>query len=85
MVFLIPQNIVLFFRRKMKDDLPEKNTRKYDIFFKYSEKMVFPKKLHWNMIFTVVLSRKIIFLFDENNKILFFRWKKKDDCFQKNA
>ena len=37
------------------------------------------------MIFTVVLSRKIIFRFDENNIILFFRWKKKDDCFQKNA
>ena len=30
-------------------------------FFKYSEKMVFPKKLHWNMTF-LVLSGKMIFL-----------------------
>ena len=27
----------------MKGDLSEKNARKYDIFFKLSEKMVFPK------------------------------------------
>ena len=31
-------------RRKMKDDLFKKNTRKYDIFFKCSEKMVFSKR-----------------------------------------
>ena len=35
----------------MKDDLSQKNTWKYDIFFKCSEKMVFSKKSHWNMIF----------------------------------
>ena len=29
----------------MRDDLPQKNTSKYDIFFKCSEKMVFPKKI----------------------------------------
>ena len=29
----------------MKDDLSQKNTRKYDIFFKLSEKMVFPKRV----------------------------------------
>ena len=28
----------------MKDDLSQKNTWKYDIFFKLSEKMVFPKR-----------------------------------------
>ena len=28
----------------MKDDLSQKNTRKYDIFFKLSEKMIFPKR-----------------------------------------
>ena len=38
----------------------KKNTWKYDIFFKCPEKMVFPKKSHWNMIF-LVLSGKIVF------------------------
>ena len=38
-----PENMILPFRRKMKDDLSQKNTRKYDIFFKCSEKMVFSK------------------------------------------
>ena len=31
-------------RRKMKDDLFQKNTRKHDIFFRSSEKMVFSKR-----------------------------------------
>ena len=50
MVFLFPENMILFFRRKMKDDLSQKNTWKNDTFFKCSEKMVFPKKLHWNTV-----------------------------------
>ena len=41
------------------------------------EKMVFPKKLRWNMIF-LVLSGKMIFLFPEN-MILHVRRKMKDD------
>ena len=41
--FFFPKNMILPFRRKMKDDLSQKNTRKYDIFFKCSEKMVFSK------------------------------------------
>ena len=45
MIFLFPENIILFFRRKMKDDLSQKNTWKYDIFFKCPKKMVFPKKI----------------------------------------
>ena len=60
----------------MKDDLSQNN------FLKCSEKMVFPKKLHWNMIFLVVLFGKVIFLFPEN-MILFFRRKMKDDLSQK--
>ena len=31
-------------RRKMKDDLSQKNTRKYNIFFKWSKEMVFSKR-----------------------------------------
>ena len=53
MIFLFPENIMLPLRRKMKDDLSQKNnnkktkkkTRKYDIFFKRSEKMVFSKRV----------------------------------------
>ena len=41
------------------------------------EKMVFPKKLRWNMIFLVLLG-KMIFIFPEN-MILHVRWKMKDD------
>ena len=66
----------------MKEDLSQKNTRKYDIFFKCSEKMVFLKNSHWNITFLAVLSGKIIFLFLEN-MILFFRRKSKDHLSQK--
>ena len=31
-------------KRKMKDDLSQKSTRKYDIFFKRSEKIIFSKR-----------------------------------------
>ena len=82
MVFLSPENNILFLRQKMKDDLSQKNTWKYDIFFKCSEKMIFPKKSHWNMISLVVLSGKMIFHFTENT-ILFFRRKMKDNLSQK--
>ena len=44
----------------MKDDLSQKNTWKYDIFFRCSEKMVFSKKLQRHMTF-LVLSGKMVF------------------------
>ena len=44
MIFLFPENMILYLRRKMKNDLSQKNSRKYDIFFKPSEKMVFQKR-----------------------------------------
>ena len=44
MIFLFPENMILPFRWKMKDDVSEKNTLKYDIFFKCSEKMVLSKE-----------------------------------------
>ena len=67
----------------MKDDVCQKNTWKY-IFFKCSEKMVFPKKSHWNKIFIVVLSGKMIVLFPKY-MILFFRHKMEDDLSQKDT
>ena len=54
------------------------------IIFSFSrrpEKVVFPKKSNWNIIF-LVLSGKIIFLFPEN-MILHLRRKMKDDLSQK--
>ena len=42
---LFPENMILSFRRKIKDDIFSKNIWKYDIFFKCSKKIVFPKKI----------------------------------------
>ena len=76
MIFLFPENMILFFRHKRKDDLSQKNTWKYDIFFKCSERMVFPKVSRLNMIFFVI-SGKIVFRF--YRKYIFSsggKWKK---------
>ena len=35
MIFIFPENIILFLRLKMKDILSQKNTWKYDIFCIY--------------------------------------------------
>ena len=69
MTSLFPQNMIQFFKWKMKDDLSPKNTRKYGIFCKYSEKMGFPKKLYWNMVF-LVLSEKITYFSQKYDLIL---------------
>ena len=81
MIFPFPEYMNLFFGRKMKDDLSEINPLRYDIFCKWSGKMVFPKTLHWDMIF-LVLWGKMIFLFP-GNIILFLRRKMKDHISQK--
>ena len=41
MIFLFLENMILFFRRKMKDDLSQKNTWKYYTFFKYPKRWSF--------------------------------------------
>ena len=69
-MFLFPENIILFFRQKMKEDLCGKNILKYDIFCKFPEKVIFPKKLMWNNIF-LQLSGKMTFL-SPGNMMLFF-------------
>ena len=56
-------------------------TENHTFFSRRPEKMVFPKKSCWNMIF-LVLSGKMIFLFPEN-MILPPRRKMKDDISQK--
>ena len=77
MIFLFPENMILFFRHKRKGDIFQKNTWKYDIFFKCSEKMVFPKNSSQNMIFFVI-SGKIVFLFSKKYDIFSLggKWKK---------
>ena len=59
----------------MKDDLSPKTTWKYDIFFKCSEKMVFPKKLH-------CITWKDSNFFTQKYYIFFFGWKIKNDFSQ---
>ena len=71
MIFLFPENMILHLRRKMKDDLSQKNTRKYDIFFKLSEKMVFPKRAVPAHDLSCIIWKDGIF-FPEN--IIFFPW-----------
>ena len=62
----------------MKGDLSQKNIWKYDIFFRCSGKMVFSKKLHWNMIFFVLSGKMVFFL----KTYFFFGRKIKDDWSQ---
>ena len=51
MIFLFSENMILFYRRKMKDDLSQKKIHgniiySYYKYYKCSEKVVFPKNLH---------------------------------------
>ena len=77
MIFLFTKNMILFFRQKMKDGITQKNTWKYHIFFKCSEKMIFPKKPLWNMIFLVLSGKIVFFHWTENERWSFPRntWK----------
>ena len=54
----------------MKDDLSEKKTWKHDIFLKCSEKIIFPKKSDWNMIFLIVLSGKMTLSFSQKYDLI---------------
>ena len=76
MVFIFPENMILFFRHKRKDDFSQKNTWKYDVFFKCSQKMIFPKNSHLNKIFFVI-SEKMVFPFSRKYKSLYLdgKWK----------
>ena len=88
MIILFPQNMILFFRRKMKDDVSQKKLKKKkinrnNVFCKCSEKMVFQKKLHWNMTFLIPQER-MVFLFPEN-MIFFLRAENEKRYFSKNT
>ena len=60
-MFPFPENMILHLRRKMKDDLSQKNTRKYGIFFKLSEKMVFSKRAALGHDLSCIISKDGIF------------------------
>ena len=81
MIFLFLENMILFFRRKMKDDLPQKNTWKYDIFFKCSKRLSFQKSRTGIWSFFCHQERWHFFF----PKIWYFLygWKMKDDLSQK--
>ena len=59
-MFLFPENMILHPKRKMKDDLSQKNTRKYDIFFNFLKRQSFQEGPRRDMIF-LVLSGKMVF------------------------
>ena len=59
--YLFPKNMILFFRQKMKDDLSQKNTWKYDIFFKCPEKMVFPKIIALEYDLSCIIWKDVFF------------------------
>ena len=72
-IFLFPENMILPFGRKMKNDFSQKNTWKYDILFGCFGTIIFPKRPHWSMTF-LVLSEQIALVFPET-RYFFFAWK----------
>ena len=61
-IFLFPENVILPLRQGMKDDLSQKNRRKYDIFFKCSEKLVFSKGVVlWHDLSSIIWKDGIFF------------------------
>ena len=79
-IFLFPENLIFFFRWKMTNDLSQKNTSKYNIFFKCPEKMVFPKKIELQYDLFCIIWKDGIFSW----KIwyFFFGWKMENDLSQ---
>ena len=67
----------LILRHNMKNDLSQKNTWKWDIFFRCSGKMVFPGNSRLSTIFFVT-SGKIVFIFSRKFDIFSLggKWKK---------
>ena len=70
MLFLLPENLILLFRRKMKDGLSQK-MHKSMIFSENGIPKIkkMERKQHWKMIF-LVLSGKMIFLIRKLDLIL---------------
>ena len=79
MIFLFPENMILFFRRKMKDDLSQKIHGNMIFSSNAPKRLSFQKKSHLNTIFLVYLerwgffSRKYIFSLDGKWKMIFLK------------
>ena len=88
MIFLFPENLISFFRRKMKGDLSQRKTKqkktwKYDIFFKCSEnilQMFFFKRIVLEYDLSYIIRKDGICF---SRKYFFYGWKIKDDLSQK--
>ena len=83
MIFLFPENMILFFRWKMKNDLPQKKIHGNTIYSSNVPKRwsFQKKKNHWNKNF-LIASGKMTFLFLEN-MIFFYERKMKHELSQK--
>ena len=75
MILIFPENMILFFRRKMEDDLSQKIHGNMKFFSNALKRWSFQKKSRLNMIF-LVLSGKMVFFF---RKIYFFFGRKMED------
>ena len=64
MISLFFENMILPLGRKMKDELSQESPRKFNIFFRCFEKMIFSKRPRQNMSF-LVLSGNMVFVFVE--------------------
>ena len=74
----VAEYLTLLFRNNCMNMNPDKVTARKTIFsfFKCFEKMVFPKKSHWNMIL-IASSGKVAFVFLEN--MIFSLWREMKD------
>ena len=64
MISLFFENMILPLGWKMKDELSQESPRKFNIFFRCFEKMIFSKRPRQNMSF-LVLSGNMVFVFVE--------------------
>ena len=85
--FFFPKNMLSLFRLIfLKKTNKQKKTWTYDVFFKCSKKIFFPKNSHWNVKYpcsSFVISGKMIFLFSRNYDIFSLDGKWKMVCLKK--
>ena len=86
--FFFPKNMLSLFRLIFlkKNKQIKKNTWTYEVFFKCSKKIFFPKNSHWNVKYpcsSFVISGKMIFLFSRNYDIFSLDGKWRMVCLKK--
>ena len=74
MIFLFPENMILLFGRKMKDDLSQKKNLEIWYLLQMFQKDSLSKKSHRNMIF-LVTSGKVAIILLEKRFFLGRKWK----------